>query len=74
MTTINTSVYDTTINSSVGNYTVNVSIGTSVASLSYISSDTLLSLEGASGDTGIKYNSTSQKIEVYVNNVKVAEF
>jgi len=45
-----------------------------VMTLTSVPADTLLSFEGAGGDTGIKYNTSTGKLEVYVNGVKKADW
>jgi len=70
---ITAKVYGTTITNTVNDINITVRLGATVASLTSVDSDILLSLEGTGADTGFKFNSTTRKIEVYVDNVKVAE-
>ena len=67
MTTINSSVYNNVITANVNDLTITVTIGASIATLSAVSSDILLPFNGSGGNTGLKYNSTDRRLELYVN-------
>jgi len=63
----------TDINVAIGTDEINVTVAGGVAN-NYIAADTNFYLDGADGDTYFKYNSTSNKLEVWVSGTKQTEF
>lgn len=72
--TINVTIGSDTINVTVGTDAINVTVTGGTASAGYVASDSLLSFEGDGGDSGLKYNTTTQKMEMYVNGTKKASW
>jgi len=59
-----------TINVSIGTDTINVTVSGGTSQISGVSSDTLFTLDGS--DSGLKYNSSKSRIEMYVEGTMVA--
>ncbi len=76
--TISFTVGNDTINFTVGTDSVSITSGTDSVSITasgllttpYVDEDANFYFDGASGDTYLKYNSTTSKLELWVDGVK----
>lgn len=60
---------------SQGSIIINVKLGATIATFpAFVNEDTPIRFDGQAGDTYIIYNSTSKKLQFYVNGVKKFEF
>ena len=73
MVTINATTGDTIINATVDDITINVTI-TNIVTNNYVNEDIKFLFDGSSGDTYFKYNSTTNRLELYVDGNKQSEW
>ena len=69
--TINVTIGGDTINATIGGDTIKVTLQGGIA-LSHVNEDVKLRFDGATGDTYLLYNSTTGKLELWVDGVKKA--
>jgi len=63
------------IDVTIGDETINVTVdGNITQRITYLNEDEQLLFDGASGDSYMTYNSTTNKIELWVGGVKQAEW
>ena len=58
----------------VGSNVITITVGAITNLQSFVESDVLFPLDGDGGDCGFKYNSTSGKIEIWVDGTKQGEW
>lgn len=62
------------INISIGTDTINVTVAGGSSRSAVFCADTLVNLDGGDTVTGIKYNSSDDAIEIYIDNVLKAKW
>jgi len=62
------------IDISVSTYDISISVTLAAVPASYVAADTPFRLDGAAGDTYLQYDSTSGKVELYVDGTKSADW
>ena len=71
---INIITSDDTITLTEGQDEFNIEVGAISAMKAYVDSDTNFPLNGVGGNTYLKYNSTTKKLELWVGGVKQGEW
>jgi hypothetical protein len=74
MVTINADVNDVNFEVDVNDITFNIDLGSNVAVASYVPANTPLYFNGNGGNTYLKYNSATSRLEVWVNGAKQHEW
>ena len=72
-TTINVTVNSTDITVTPNDVTINVTVS-SVATGNFVNEDVSFKFDGTDGDTYLKYNSTTAKLELFVDGRKKAQW
>jgi len=67
MTTIRVTTGSKPINVTVGSTTLNITSGATVKTASYISAGDKFYLDGATGNSYLTYNSSNNRVELYVD-------
>lgn len=62
------------INITIGDAPINLTITNPVSHPAYVNEDIPFRFDGASGDTYLKYNSTTNRLELWVDGTKAQEW
>ena len=69
-TAITVPIQQSVVTATISQATISVTMGTAVSRLTYINAGEKFRLDGITGDSYFIYNETTNKVELFVDNVK----